>query len=74
MSVFTGQGETAAKMKLKGQNEAERTNSAIGDSVVDGSAIEWEKNLKIFPTWELTKSEKQKIIRKYKFTTQKVIN
>ena len=30
-------------MKLKGQNEAERTNSAIGDSVVDGSAIEWEK-------------------------------
>ncbi|XP_070570891.1 uncharacterized protein [Ptychodera flava] len=26
-----------------GQNEAERTNSAIGDAVVDGSTIEWEK-------------------------------
>ena len=25
-----------------GQNEAERTNSAIGDAVVDGSTIEWE--------------------------------
>ena len=25
-----------------GQGEAERTNSAIGDSVVDGSTIEWE--------------------------------
>ena len=24
-----------------GQNEAERTNSAIGDSVVDGSTIDW---------------------------------
>ena len=24
-----------------GQGEAERTNSAIGDSVVDGSMIEW---------------------------------
>ena len=26
-----------------GQGEAERTNSAIGDSIVDGSTIEWEK-------------------------------
>ena len=26
-----------------GQGEAERTNSAIGDSVVDGSTIEWEQ-------------------------------
>ena len=26
-----------------GQGEAERTNSAIGDAVVDGSTIEWEK-------------------------------
>ena len=26
-----------------GQGEAERTNSAIGDSVVDGSTIEWER-------------------------------
>ncbi|CAB4000377.1 nuclease HARBI1 [Paramuricea clavata] len=26
-----------------GQNEAERTNSAIGDVVVDGATIEWEK-------------------------------
>ena len=26
-----------------GQGEAERTNSAIGDSVVDGATIEWEK-------------------------------
>ena len=26
-----------------GQNEAERTNSAIGDSVVDGSTIDWER-------------------------------
>ncbi len=25
-----------------GQNEAERTNSAIGDAVVDGATIEWE--------------------------------
>lgn len=25
-----------------GQNEAERTNSAIGDAVVDGSTIDWE--------------------------------
>jgi len=25
-----------------GQNEAERTNSAIGDSVVDGATLEWE--------------------------------
>ena len=25
-----------------GQNEAERTNSAVGDAVVDGSKIEWE--------------------------------
>lgn len=25
-----------------GQNEAERTNNAIGDTVVDGSKIEWE--------------------------------
>ena len=25
-----------------GQNEAERTNSAIGDSVVDGATIKWE--------------------------------
>ena len=24
-----------------GQNEAERTNSAIGDSVVDGNTIDW---------------------------------
>jgi hypothetical protein len=27
-----------------GQNEAERTNSAIGDAVVDGATIEWEKH------------------------------
>ena len=26
-----------------GQGEAERTNSSIGDSVVDGSTIEWER-------------------------------
>ena len=26
-----------------GQNEAERTNSAIGDAVVDGATIEWDK-------------------------------
>ena len=26
-----------------GQGEAERTNSAIGDSIVDGSTIEWDK-------------------------------
>ena len=26
-----------------GQGEAETTNSAIGDAVVDGSTIEWEK-------------------------------
>ena len=26
------------------QNEAERTNSAIGDAVVDGATIEWEKH------------------------------
>ena len=26
-----------------GQNEAERTNAAIGDSVVDGGTIQWEK-------------------------------
>ena len=25
-----------------GQNEAERTNSSIGDAVVDGSTIDWE--------------------------------
>ena len=25
-----------------GQNEAEKTNCAIGDAVVDGSTIEWE--------------------------------
>ncbi len=29
-----------------GQGEAERTNSAIGDSVVDGSTIEWETHKK----------------------------
>ena len=26
-----------------GDNEAERTNSAIGDSVVDGATLQWEK-------------------------------
>ena len=26
-----------------GQGEAERTNSAIGDSIVDGETLEWEK-------------------------------
>lgn len=26
-----------------GENEAESTNSAIGDSIVDGATIEWEK-------------------------------
>jgi hypothetical protein len=26
-----------------GDNEAERTNSAIGDSIVDGATIQWEK-------------------------------
>ena len=25
-----------------GENEAERTNSAIGDAIVDGAIIEWE--------------------------------
>ena len=25
-----------------GHNEAERTNSAIGDSVVDGATLDWE--------------------------------
>lgn len=28
-----------------GQNEAERTNSAIGDDVVDGATINWERYL-----------------------------
>ena len=35
MCVYQSQGGS-------GQGEAERTNSAIGDSVVDGSTIEWE--------------------------------
>ena len=26
-----------------GDNEAERTNSALGDSIVDGATLQWEK-------------------------------
>jgi len=36
VSVYIGHGGDS------GQNEAERTNSVIGDSVVDGATIQWE--------------------------------
>ena len=41
-----------------GQGEAERTNSAIGDSIVDGETLEWEKT-KCFQ--EMTEDEVKSI-------------
>ncbi|CAH3023183.1 unnamed protein product [Porites evermanni] len=50
-----------------GQGEAERTNSAIGDSIVDGETVEWEKT-KCFQgmTEEIDVSERLPGIREKK--------
>ena len=50
-----------------GQGEAERTNSAIGDSIVDGETLEWEKT-KCFQgmTEEIDVSERLPGIREKK--------